>query len=146
VIARSYLAIYAITGWLVVLFGYGILMELYELLSLECSGEQLVGFDVLVEYPMPCGIRAPGTIEGVLGLQADQVGRVIGTILGGHQLLDCIGVPTGILQPFYELLRSYAMLGFGHVLGVLQRIIGLKELQVVIALRISGLLGIVWRG
>lgn len=71
-----------------------------ELLSLECSGEQLVGLYVLVEYPMPCGIRAPGTIEGVLGLQADQVGRVIGTILGGHQLLDCIGVPTGILQPF----------------------------------------------
>ena len=52
-IARSYLAIYAIAGWLVVLFGYGILMELYELLSLECSGEQLVGFDVLVEYPVP---------------------------------------------------------------------------------------------
>ena len=54
-------------------FGHGILMELNGLLGLEGSCEHLVGLDILVEYLVPLGIGAPGTIEGVLGLKADEM-------------------------------------------------------------------------
>ena len=70
-------------------------MELDGLLSLECSGEHLVSLDVLVEYLMPGGIGAPCAVEGILGLKANQVGRIV-----AHEFSYSVCVSSCILQLF----------------------------------------------
>ena len=73
-------------------------MELDQLLGLECSGEHLVSLYVLVEDLVPCGIGAPGTIEGGLGVNADQMRWDIDIILSGHEVFDQCCIPSCSLE------------------------------------------------
>ena len=91
------LAVYALAGnWDP--FRHRVLMELDGLLSLELSGEHLVGLDILVEYLVPGGISAPCAVEAVLGLDADQVGRDIHAVVRGHKFLNLRGISSCILE------------------------------------------------
>ena len=121
------LAIYAITTRMSFIFWHRIFMELDGLLSLECSGEQLVGLDILVEYLMPGGIGAPCTVKGILGLETNQVGRII-----AHEFSYSVGISSGVLQLFYERFRGYFRSGLRHVLGIFFRIVRCKKIQIVL--------------
>jgi len=85
---------------------HGILMELYGLLGLECSCEHLVSIDVLVEDLVPFGIGAPGTVEGVLGLDTDQMRWNVDFIARSHKALDFSGISASILELLDQVLRA----------------------------------------
>ena len=74
-------------------------MELQYLLCLECSCEHLMSLDVLVEYPMPCGIGSPCAVKGVLGLNSHQMGGI-----AAHQGVNSILIPSRFREGADEVL------------------------------------------
>ena len=67
-------------------------MEFDELVYLEISGEHFAGLDILVKDPVPGGFCAPTSIEDILGIKADQMSRIVDSVLIGHKGLNSLGV------------------------------------------------------
>lgn len=98
------LAVYTVTRWRYLL-RYWVLMEFDGLLGFELAGEHLMSLDVLVEDLVPLGIRAPCAVESVLGLDADQVRRIIIALAGCHERFDQVIVSACILEFLDKSLR-----------------------------------------